>query len=1082
MSSEWIPKGFKKFSNLVGSSSEVVVRPLDSKKDSFDRRTSSAAGGEEPEPEMISPRQCVDVEKRLWKAVRGGSLHDVQEALDGGARLNYKEPSLDDMELGLIYPESLTVDYKARRLYCQPLHVAVFRLMVGKPNIRHSKTDVLHIKSQLSHAEWSSLQRSNHSRRADGDFRQEMLESTRIVELLLEKKAEVSAMAWTAGQAMEDRNVLTRRGLQAIHLAAGVGNVGALEALLKAGADLNAQAIIDNNGDRKPYYLPIHDAAWYNRVDCVETLLTWRASVLATNSGMDTAIHLAAKLGHVKLIESFVCLENRHRREISLRGALTPTASEKTARNIEDGARVMAIRNSQGQTPLDCAVDGQLFPERYLHLLTHSMDDSAKVDAFLKVAHACPSAASALLRGRQRRITDDDDSDQDENTEQATMEIGGLDSAWRQCLLKGAVEKKITAQDLTMLLLDAPQAAADLLDALTDVPEVSNIQHHPLPMRARMPRCAAPCPIAVAYEKDLRWEFDASAMDSRRKERFGGRPWHKTLAPCYNDEDKRKGKEVQIRVLKLSGIVNLEVLHCLSHMQNTRIFSKLVVHALLEFAFLEFRPFFVMDLLHEAAAIIALTCWIYGVSEEHRFLFMVLWCTVASQALSELVMMVLTECRRWRRLRVHDGGFGSYLVGTLARLALSLGTLTLSFVSAGKLDTEGYAMGLGVTSLFHWLRLLVELRAFPWTGQKILPIMKSVQPIAGMLVILFFLMSAFWHAFWAVDRSNGDDTAFFQVALLLLTGEGYLDSDQLQGMDDSRRLFMITLTLVAVFIFLACAMNVFIAVLGDCYDREQERMIVTFLRTRAEICTTLYLRPCFRCPQAVAAAVVVLLFSVCIGVLVACHAENVSPWLLVVLLTCLIIAIHGFQRGRCSVDWKTRHLWLCNELQVDEELYMADEGENDLVEANGRILRIKKCIFEQCGSVSEQCASLRRAVHKQRAAFLDDSMDKEVRAADERNQLQKQIEEMQSQVNDLHSGMKDMRTDMYNMGLQLSRIADVLDRAQGRREHRRSQTQSMMGPVLQDNMEVRAVFTEATEYLDVQPCATEVSEERPETV
>merc|ERR1712194_422998 len=102
-------------------------------------------------------------------------------------------------------------------------------------------------------------------------------------------------------------------------------------------------------------------------------------------------------------------------------------------------------------------------------------------------------------------------------------------------------------------------------------------------------------------------------------------------------------------------------------------------------------------------------------------------------------------------------------------------------------------------------------------------------------------MIAFVHAFWAMDRDNADEVRLFEVVVFLFTGEGFIDSSDLDAMDFKLRSVNIVLTVFGTFFFLACALNVFIAVLGDCYDQEQERMVCTFLESRAKICSDLML-------------------------------------------------------------------------------------------------------------------------------------------------------------------------------------------------------------------------------------------------
>merc|ERR1711972_1208418 len=63
---------------------------------------------------------------------------------------------------------------------------------------------------------------------------------------------------------------------------------------------------------------------------------------------------------------------------------------------------------------------------------------------------------------------------------------------------------------------------------------------------------------------------------------------------------------------------------------------------------------------------------------------------------------------------------------------------------------------LASTIWLYGLMFLFELRCFGWTGVRLLPIIKSMAPISGMLLIMFFLIFAFVHAFWAMDRENAD--------------------------------------------------------------------------------------------------------------------------------------------------------------------------------------------------------------------------------------------------------------------------------------------------------------------------------------
>ncbi|OLQ02023.1 hypothetical protein AK812_SmicGene15189 [Symbiodinium microadriaticum] len=83
---------------------------------------------------------------------------------------------------------------------------------------------------------------------------------------------------------------------------------------------------------------------------------------------------------------------------------------------------------------------------------------------------------------------------------------------------------------------------------------------------------------------------------------------------------------------------------------------------------------------------------------------------------------------------------------------------------------------------------------------------------------------AFLHAFWAMDRADINEISMFNIVVLLFTGEQFLSGDDLALMPDRQRITIILLSIGGVFIFLTCTINVFIAVLCECYDQEQERM------------------------------------------------------------------------------------------------------------------------------------------------------------------------------------------------------------------------------------------------------------------
>merc|ERR1712032_1401273 len=82
--------------------------------------------------------------------------------------------------------------------------------------------------------------------------------------------------------------------------------------------------------------------------------------------------------------------------------------------------------------------------------------------------------------------------------------------------------------------------------------------------------------------------------------------------------------------------------------------------------------------------------------------------------------------------------------------------------------------------------------------------------------------------------------------MFLLVGDDVLTDSELRATNDEGRDTMLLVSIFGVFLMLACAVSVFNSVLADSYDIEQERMLSTFLRERARICSGFYLRPSLR--------------------------------------------------------------------------------------------------------------------------------------------------------------------------------------------------------------------------------------------
>lgn len=263
--------------------------------------------------------------------------------------------------------------------------------------------------------------------------------------------------------------------------------------------------------------------------------------------------------------------------------------------------------------------------------------------------------------------------------------------------------------------------------------------------------------------------------------------------------------------------------------------------------------------------------------------------------------------------------------------------------------TEDYTTVILATNcLLHSWGLLMKMKAFENTGYKLLPIIKSVDSIAQMLVLMGVLLLGFVLAFWAVDTmpKDGSSNGVFNVFLFAFTGEVG------DSFDMDKNVLTKTLGLGLVFIFLTCTMNVFIAVLGDSYDIQQERMLCTFMAERARLCSKLLMGA----SRPAAACVFILGIVSWAGVFFSDQMSNA-------IFTCLALALGpagAIQFARASLrryfktNWSERHLWFCHESNVEESFVM-NAGLGDLDDKHsGRLTRIKQSVFELRRCITEE--------------------------------------------------------------------------------------------------------------------------------
>lgn len=161
---------------------------------------------------------------------------------------------------------------------------------------------------------------------------------------------------------------------------------------------------------------------------------------------------------------------------------------------------------------------------------------------------------------------------------------------------------------------------------------------------------------------------------------------------------------------------------------------------------------------------------------------------------------------------------------------------------------------LAAASFVKWVKLMTSLSAYGFLGPQLLAITSSFFEIGGITTVLIFYFCAFAHTFAAlrVTLSNSAKT-IYEVALnsvkLLLAGDGdginfvlQLGGRQEEG--DGITLFVL---FGAIFLFVLCVLNLFIAVHGEAYGKAAAMRQENFYAHRAGVCVKVMMQPSLKC-------------------------------------------------------------------------------------------------------------------------------------------------------------------------------------------------------------------------------------------
>jgi len=161
---------------------------------------------------------------------------------------------------------------------------------------------------------------------------------------------------------------------------------------------------------------------------------------------------------------------------------------------------------------------------------------------------------------------------------------------------------------------------------------------------------------------------------------------------------------------------------------------------------------------------------------------------------------------------------------------------------------------LALASFIRWVKLLTSLSAYSFLGPKILAISSSFFKIGGISTVSAFYFCAFAHTFAALRFVSGESVkSIYEVAVnsvkLLLAGDGdginfVLALGKRKEEGDYVTLFVL---FGAIFLFVLCVLNLFIAVHGEAYGKAAEMEEENFYAHRAWVCKKVMMQPPLDC-------------------------------------------------------------------------------------------------------------------------------------------------------------------------------------------------------------------------------------------
>eukprot|EP00930_Biecheleria_cincta_P095740 TRINITY_DN8766_c0_g3_i2.p1 TRINITY_DN8766_c0_g3~~TRINITY_DN8766_c0_g3_i2.p1 ORF type:complete len:911 (-),score=181.24 TRINITY_DN8766_c0_g3_i2:400-3132(-) len=402
----------------------------------------------------------------------------------------------------------------------------------------------------------------------------ETVEAAEIVRLVLEARADPRGKAkYTKGDQTNE--------LEAMHIAAGLGNVGAMELLLLAeqrmerpesqDKDLiNSYCVLSRGGIKRPFYVPLHDAAYLGSKNAVVWLLENSANASLQNVDGYTPLHWLAQVG----LES----------ECDLQIMVQSLVKHKSRLDI----RTKGKGGKEGQLPLElAAADASPFPRHLLHLLAPSFQGASSG----ALSSASSPDTQALSFFEDLCLLSSVNTDAAKHLARRLMELENVKTQHR-LLVDAQTDNAVDS--MANLFHMSPEVAADIMEMLSVKPVVQDQGRHPIRTRASLWGLFYWTTMRCAYQPDTKnkdglewpeWRFDSTKYEESLRTDQPELGWHLDLVkrPQESEERREYVQDVTTRAVLIPNIIDIDVFMALActGADSSQIFSKLAVQGII---------------------------------------------------------------------------------------------------------------------------------------------------------------------------------------------------------------------------------------------------------------------------------------------------------------------------------------------------------------------------------------------------------------------------------------------------------------------------------------------------------------------